>query len=455
MIPGSKLIIKVNPEGNTDLLQIKGAHLNIEPGSNVEVIGLGPDFPPLSTYTIVQTTEPIIGHFDRVVIGSNGHFQGSLIYSPNEIKLFLKPLYFTPKVAQGNASCMAQYLDYLGIASCDLRSLFNWLDTLSPCDLTEALFYLQPSQFGALALAQEICTVAVRSAISHRLQEVYTNTCSPLSLFNLWIEPFALWAHQKQQSKHLGYHQHTYGAMLGFDYHPLPHLIVGVGISGTSTQLHWEKSAGKGFIQAGYAALYASWFTSHFSIDASILSSYDHYDAKRPIAFINREAHHKNNGYELAGQLALNLFLPYSIFQFQPQARAEYITLYQNDYNEHKAEDLNMKVEEKKFHLLRTELGLIASTCYKKPSSKIIPEIGLSWVNETRLNNADYEAHYPRLPSSFKVDLFNPNRNFFSPTAALSLLMDKELLTLSLRYTGQYASHFLANSFSAQLNWNF
>jgi len=75
MIPGSKLIIKVNPEGSTDLLQIKGAHLNIEPGSNVEVIGLGPDFPPLSTYTIVQTTEPIIGHFDRVVIGSNGHFK--------------------------------------------------------------------------------------------------------------------------------------------------------------------------------------------------------------------------------------------------------------------------------------------------------------------------------------------------------------------------------------------
>lgn len=454
MVEGSKFMIKVNARGDHDHFIVNN-RFQIESGATVEVLPFPERFPRSQCHTILTTTQPIEGQFDRVVIGNCGHFQGCLVYEPQAVRLILEPLYYSYKIQGGNAGYMAAYLDDASMYTYDFHPLFCKLDRLDCKQLEATLNQIQPSHTAGFALAKENTHFVARSALTHRLQEVYTNTCFSPSRYSVWVEPFGKFARQGDLTNEPGYNQNTGGAMLGFDVHPSNDFLAGVALGGSDTQLKWGQDKGNGSIQNMYGALYGSFLKPRYAIDASFLGGYGRNHGTRPLPILNRQATHHHTSYEWGAQLGFNLFFPTSIGQLQPVARVEYLSLTQKAFKEKGAECLGFKIRKKHFSLIRTEVGVIGSRCLQLQGDyQIIPELGLSWIYENRLNDPWLKARFSNSDKRFKVLVLNPNRNLVSPTLALTAFYNKKFTT-SLRFTGEYGSHLNENVISGQLNYNF
>jgi autotransporter-associated beta strand protein len=467
---GSTLTIEINPSGSTDLLNVSGA-VTINSSATLQIVPDPGTYQPGTSYTIV-TASSIAGTFSNVVINSPPglSLHGTVLYNPTNIMFDITSMgvSFRSAISTGNATILAvaDCLDGFSTASgSDSLVVVNALTALisNALALNAALNQLQPSLFTALALVQESNQSKVQSAFTHRLQELYTATCSEAwhdtDRYNVWIEPFGDYTHQRTHSDNQpGFNVRGGGVVLGSDFRAIKNLYVGLGGGYTYSDLHWKHDFGNCTVNSIYGGTYAAWRPKYYYLDALFSASGNFYEASRKIDFssIHRRAKNTHHGYELSGQLEGGLLLNTMNIEFQPYGRGAYFFVHEQGYNEHGASSLDLHVKHKKSDLWRAEAGLNISTCLDvQNAAKLIFAAHGSWIREHRSKGKRISANFLEINCPFTTRGFNPSRNLASVGASLTTLLWNDRGAIGLFYDCAFGSHYWDNQLSLRAGVGF
>jgi autotransporter-associated beta strand protein len=487
------LQIEVNPTQNSVLAVI--GDMTINPGSTLLVAPDPGAYASTQTYTVVTVTGAGTGTYSTVASTNPLRFKPTAIYNGFAladvglvdpfIQIVLDVVPFANIIKGGNAGAVAKCFDTVSVNSCsDIGTVIQVLDnmscTCSLSELREAFNEMQPSQYGALALAQENNDILVRAAITHRLDQVYPIDCEKQNTApvqqpgyyqntseniqtvqqtpkkdkgNVWFAPMGKYANQGNQQHNPGYHQASGGILLGTDYEISDSGYLGTAVAYTFTDVNLKKSSGKADINSYYGTVYGNWFSKRVFIDAAFIGAYNHYHAKRRIGFIDRTARNGHNGYQLAGSLGTGMLFTPDQYQIQPYARADYVYLHQGAYKEHGARCLNLKIEEKNSQYIRTDLGVKVAYCYKSEKLKYIPYFKASWIWEKQIDEGHLKAHFLASDCTFTVTGLAPHRSLFAPSMGLTILAHEDAFSFAIQYDAEVGHRFWENR--AYLNFGF
>lgn len=464
------LQIEVNDVGQASSVDVTG-NINISGGTTLKLVpDLGSYTNPI-TYTVATFTGTRTGTYSNVVTSLANRFTVTAIYNLHDIQVALGVTPFSIIITGGNAGAVSHCIESIPHGhGTDGLVVINALEVLSDDlnALRSAFNQLQPSQYAALALAQENNDILVRSALTQRSfyrcakekttenqQQTSPATETADRKGSVWFEPLGKYAHQNHQQQNVGYHAATGGALLGADYQILNSFFMGGAFGYTFTDLDWLRSAGRADINSYYGALYGAWSCERVFVDASIIGAYNHYDASRFIHFpgIHRRANNEHSGYQIAESLGTGLFFHPWEFDVEPFARADYIFLHQSGFKEHGAKSLDLKVESTDSRYIRTDLGVKASRCYKTPKVKCIPYFKLSWVWEKQLDGAHFESNFTDTSCSFKVTGLRPVRSLIAPSLGVSLLTYDDAFAFEFHDDVEVGTNFWENR--AYLNFSY
>jgi len=473
------LQIEVNDLGQASSVDVAG-DINISGGTTLKLVPeLGSYTTPL-TYTVATFTGTRTGTYSNVVTSLSNRFTVTEIYNANDIQVALGVNPFPIIINGGNAGAAAHCIESIPHGhGTDGLVVINALETLSDdlSALRKAFNQLQPSQYAALALAQENNDILIRSALTQRsfyrcakektVQEqpavAATDTNgtqqetapptekikeeTPVGKGTIWIEPLGKYANQNRQQQNAGYRASTGGALVGADYQLLDSTSLGGALGYTFTDLEWKSSAGKADINSYYATLYGTWSYDRYFVDATFIGAYNHYHAQRNIHFpgIHRHANNEHSGYQLAESLGTGVFFNQGDWQIQPFARADYIFLHQSGFKEHGAKSLDLTIEETNSRYIRTDLGVKADWCYKTAKLKYIPYLKASWVWEKQLDGAHFESRFRDTSCTFKVAGLRPVRGLFAPSIGITILAHEETFSFEFHYDAEVGKNFWEN----------
>jgi len=323
-----------------------------------------------------------------------------------------------------------------------------------------AIATLQPAHFSALGLEQESNFMLARSSLNNRMQELLDFPCADDVVWDedhdLWFDPVFDFTRQKSSQNDIGYYGSSYGAFLGYDFRIHRDVHVGASIGYTYSDVKWLKDVGSGLINSGYLSGYFIYRRPHFYLNGSIASGYSHYSATRHINFTKSkmDAQHKNHGFGYSADLEIGGRLGKKI-QVQPFVRNSYIGLYQQDFTEHGAQDLDLKVKSKEFSMYRLETGFIFSRCRDYKNWAVSPELDLSFIYEKELATGTFQAEFAKSGIRYNVQGMKPTRYLFSPGFSIDTVYKKVPVMIGLRYHGEIGANFYDQRFSGHLGYSF
>lgn len=430
-------------------------------------------YPATQTYTIVTTTGgvPLSSRF-ATVTGALPTFGLSVSYVGNNILLTETSLPFSNFFTSGNAGAVASCLDTLSPPSgSDLELVVAELRQLPTLgQLNDALSFMQPSQFTALALAEENATLYTSDAIFQRLKQDVRSckesckekkTCSPGKHQAFWLSPFGGFAFQTGKNRQVGFKTQTGGIATGYDFSPFHHWLFGAALGYAYEHLKWKHGRGDADMHNGYGALYVSGTGRYAYLFGALMGSYNHYHAERNIFFgqglvtpIDRSAKNSHQGGQGSAHLQGGLFFGKKV-QFLPFAQADYIFVHEGSYTEHGAKSLNLHVKNKNSDLLQAEVGVEISRCFSASKNKISPSLTLAAIREWRFLGKHIKSNLEDSSCVMRTEGMNPDRTLFSGTLGLLVLLPNENCTLSFQNETKVGERFQDNRLTAQFLYKF
>jgi len=445
----------------SDLLLVQG-DVTIASGSTLSINPTFDQFATSYLFTIISTPGNMVtGEFSNIV-SSLPFFVNAPTYLSDAVLLTLTRIPFSDVVTKGNAAKVAKCLDELAsTATGDLAFVLNLLQTsLSVPILTDALTQLQPSMLKGLALSQESNAFFLRSLLEYRIYNTnrqICKCCEESRCIRSWASLGWDTYLQKREGKEVGFHADTGYGFIGLDYQPICDALIGISVGYTYSDLAWKESRGTGTIQSGYGALYGSWLCNGFFVDGVFLGAYNHYNEKRDLRFrgLYRRAHGDFDGSELLANLRLGSIFTNGCVELRPFISVDYLSLWQNSFQEKGAKSLNLVVSSSHYTMLYAEAGTFLSFCYNCEPNLLFFDLRLSYIHEQRFNGETYKARFNGTDCSFHVKGLNPNRNIFSPGLGIRLDNCCNYFQYSINYDGEFADHFRNHNLFLTVEYSF
>ncbi|MBP7074019.1 MAG: autotransporter domain-containing protein [Rhabdochlamydiaceae bacterium] len=481
---------------STDLLLVNG-NVTIQNGATF-ILSPAPAFYPQDTvYEVIQSVGGTVSGAFSNFASTLPQVFGQLFYTDSTVYLYINLAKFQNVATKGNAHRVGVALDTIYDAGgSDLDALFMSLVALTDQQLIYALDQLHPALFKGMAVVQQNNIVKVHDALGYRFQNVLDNTyCKfkkecvkttqpsweeedniPPSKFKnckqfkpekkfveIWVSGLGDFLTQDNthfaSSPQIGYRNVTGGAVGGIDFNFKEHYYVGALGAYTHSDIDWREHKGSGDINSSYAGLYGSAIGKIFYGNASVIRSWNRYEAHRNIVFtgVNKVARHQNKGNQFLSHLDTGANLGVGGFVLRPFDSFDYITEQEHDFKERGAGILDLSVLGNSLRMYRNELGLNFARCFSFHRSQIILDAKLSWVHEERLKGKTATSQFVGTGVHFTTTGYYPDRDLFSPGLSLSFTTyTKELnLTGTLYYNGEFASKYADQSIGLQLGVQF
>ncbi len=470
---GSTLEIEISSSGGTvahDEVVINGSY-TIQPGATLLIEPTPGIYPASFDIPIVDASSgQQFGTFSNVLI-TLPTFQVTVEYlsGPGDINLMggIVQLPFSTFFTHGNEGAVAACLDTLSPApGSDLELVLGELRFIPTLDeLGEALNEMQPSQFTALALAQEYATLYTNETIFSRLLQL-SETCEearcPQKKRAYWISAYGAFSAQRDQNDNPGFHTADGGITTGVDYQFCPRGVLGAAVGYSAIDLSWKEHRGDADMQNGYGALYGNFGGKRGYLMGSLIGSYNSYHESRHIVIgnsliipIDRKAKSHHHGYQVSGQMRGGFLYPFHGVEFSPFGELDYLYVHENGFRESGAKSLNLKVHSKNSDLLKGEVGLAVNRCFSLSKNQVAPSLSLSVLHEWRFMGKKYKASFTDSSCVMHVKGINPERTLFSGSLGLTFLLPDEKQTLSLEYKGRFGDRYQDNQFLAQYLFHF
>jgi autotransporter-associated beta strand protein len=461
--PGSTLSIELSPT-TSSLLNVLGGNVTIQSPSTVVIMPQPGNYSPSMLYTLVSVPAGTVsGTYSSLVAVTNPFFSGTLIYNnpiPGSVQLQLGIVPFNTIITGGNAGAVAKCINAAALeASSDLLNIIQGLIFLPVEQVADALNLMQPSQLRALTLTEENNLLLVRTAISQRTQTLYQTLCERYSSndyhTSVWGNVSGDFVNQQKQQQNVGYQAWTGSVTFGADGRVGKHFILGASGAVNRSNVDWKKSRGDGMIKSYYAGPYLTLYGESGFLNLSAVGTYNNYHSTRHIKFsgVDRKAKSTHSGYGGIGHLDIGgIFYARKNLTISPMGGVDYVHLFEKGFKEKDADSLNLKVNSSKADLLRSELGLKIARCVPYEMATIAHDLKLSWIHEKRMHGEHLTAGFADQNSChFTVEGMQPNRDLFNVATGFNAMFRNDKISFSLRYEGEFASHYSDQSAYIQL----
>ena len=460
---GSDYLVELSNTAS-DLIASSGT-VTINAGSTLTLAAGGVLSMPLSSYTIITSTMPIVKLGDFTLINPFPRFNFSVKYDPNDVMLILASMNnFT---AKGNAAGVVKCFNgLLSNPNPDLEAIVSILSMQTLSQWQDSFNQMQPANFDDIAFAQENVAERIRQVYSRHFLEQKEIACPQQQHWRFWAAPFVEWVRQSGQGDLKGYKENFAGFTAALDWQ-VKHWVVTGGFSYAAADVNITHGHAKGDFNTYAGSLGAMWTASGFFTDALFSYLYSTADAHRNMKFsastptfsdsAKRKASHSQHSNEYMGHLGggydfkINHTLRHK-YNLSPFVGADYIYINQDGYTEHGAHSLDLKVQGKSYDLLRPEagLGFGYAGCFER--SKMLFDVSVSYAREFRFLGKKTKANFEGSNSChFTVTGLNPKNNLVCPTASIGVASAQNTISLTLTYYGEYGSHFIENAAEAEI----
>lgn len=344
--------------------------------------------------------------------------------------------------------------------SIDLVSVIEAMEGFNSEQLTEALDQLHPAAFGAFDLLSKDTNAFLTSILSrHSSQSCqwHLRSKSQTEKSSIWLNPFGYLYDQDRVGEQLAFHSTMEGIEGGWNFCAVKHTLFGIGAAYSLNHVNWHPDRGEGSLEKTSLSLYANYLKGNFSGHASLMGGLDILEASRLIHFstIHRRAHHRSRGYDGTAHLGASQDIDVGALFLRPFVNEDYTHLYQKAFFEEGARSLNLSVQGHHSHLLRSEVGLAASSRFRMGRKGCFsPSVWVSGINESFLKKNHFTSTFSGETIPFVVRAFSHSINFISPGAECSFLLDCGL-SAAVRYSAELARKSTIQKADLRFEWFF
>ncbi len=468
--------IEISPATSSQVIVTGTGELVL--GGTVNVTQDAGSYAATGTYTIVQG--PYSGTFDPIVTGGLSNFHFSLSYAPNFVYLLYAPQIST-KGLTGNNLKIASYFN--SNASIDVINLFS---SLNQAELTQALesaaptrsaFATYASQNGYLASSQ-VLSDHLRHGRLHQQESAsnpiaaahldsdqllaYTSremlkaqdkqtSCDKQGPCAMWLGTFGEYAHKKAQNETPAFNVGLGGVIAAFDYNGTNANVVGVGVAYVHSHLHESDGMGSASVDQGYMTAYGTLNAAKWYFDLALWGGYYHTSNRRKISFSG--FHHTAKSQTHGWQVAPHLEIGYDGFHLErcqvkwfgiePFLMGDWVGNWEQGFQEHGANILNMRQKGRFCSLFRGETGLRFHEIVKFDWGNIVFREKGSYAYQKTFHTGFITSSLIGTPGSFTVTTLTGAQNLgvFEFSMLVRPNNDKAPY-VDVRYQGEFGSSY-------------
>ena len=338
-------------------------------------------------------------------------------------------LLYTPFVNTGNLGNVANYLDTLKITPnidhSDLDTIYAVLDSIKFNDtynLASAINNIfNPERYdtiNAVGFHNEISfSDSLFDRNRARRQEmlnsfVSSNNISKISKGNdVWVQALSNYIGQDTETDHTGFSDGTKGIAGGVDLHPGKNVLLGFGATYIQNNLDWDNNGGNASIRNAKIAVYSSYFTQRFFVDAALTGGLNWTEAKRHINNIygivfgaagtslgqpisdpdlavgDRNASSDQTGQNFGLHFKSGINFKCRNWDVIPLARLSYVSLNQSGFTETGADAANLTLKPFYTQTIRAQVGAQLARSYQADNGTLItPNIEFGMAHDFPLN---------------------------------------------------------------------
>ncbi|CAK0768640.1 exported hypothetical protein [uncultured Gammaproteobacteria bacterium] len=245
---------------------------------------------------------------------------------------------------------------------------------------------------------------------------------------SVWARGLGVFSNNSGDDTHSGFNRTTAGALAGADMLVIPDLRVGATLGYARSDVTGKNASGNATVDSYYAGIYAGWTPSQWFVDGNLGFALNKVETERDIAFgiINRTAKGKTTGYNVSLETKTGYRFSLSDYTLEPSVSLRYDLSYSDTYTETGAEALNLTVQGKKRHSVRSGVGGRAiRTFHLNDGLALEPELRVRWDHD--ILDPGTTTKQSILGQEFTVTSAKTGRDAAVFGAGVSAVIDKNL----------------------------
>lgn len=455
--PSGNIKIKVNAEGQSDLIQVdETASLD----GKLYVIAQPGIYKKETQFSILEANK-IEGAFTGVENTISERDVFALTQEENRIGLLVtETMYHLPEVNEMSETSKSFMHLMQKEQFKEGTEAFTFIENLfaidNPKDLEKAYSQMTPVQLGGMTHESNINACNVANSFTNALRR---NDRCLSSISTIWVEPIGHYARQKHGSGLGNYKSYMGGFVIGSNHFVHEKIVVGAGVGYTDSYLKWAKDTGVSHVASFYAGLNAGWVEDAFYANASLIASTNAFKNKRHVNFSKIDHTTKSDHYGFGLISRLQTGYHFALTQnicLRPFIDLDFYTLYERSVNEKKSSPIHFHRDALISHELRSKVALEATGDFRCNSICFSPGILLGWIAQTPIGKADYKVSLNDTGKQLAVKKFQKHKINQQIALGANMVAAYEATTISLYYEFDFGKDCsFVHQASASLDWKF
>jgi outer membrane autotransporter protein len=306
-------------------------------------------------------------------------------------------------------------------------------------------------------------------ADASRSKKVRTKSCPPApclseGFFTGWLGAFGEYAHEKAQPEVAPFSFDVGGVVVGADYNCVNEDVLGFGGSYVYTHLSDGADAGNGHINQGFLGIYSLLHAAQLYFNLELWGGYYHTNQVRnmftdpfPVSSTS-----KTHGWQLAPHFEmgyegyLSRVCRAQWFGVGPFLLADWVANWEDDFSEHGAGPLNMRVKGRFCSLFRGETGVRLHETIKYSWGDLVFQEKASYAYQKMFGTGTITASFIGAPTSVTFLTLGTAQNL--GVAEFSVLfkpLNRKWPYGNLRYQGEFGSKYQSHQGIAEIGKDF
>jgi outer membrane autotransporter protein len=238
-----------------------------------------------------------------------------------------------------------------------------------------------------------------------------------------------------------GYDYRVNGTVIGFDQRHGGGLITGFSSGFSRGSAGIEDRMGTGSMDGAASSIYGSWSAAETYLESALSFARNHYTNRRSIVVgpLAQSAAADHEGNLFTAYLSGGRYIDLNRWVVEPYASMLFAQAYEEGFQE-SGDGLSLRIHDDRTRSLVSDVGLRIARSYEVPFGHLIPEAGVAWAYDFRLDDRRVTASLADVEGSeFSMPGEQTGRHGARFEAGLSW-QGAGGVAASLKYTGEFRS---------------
>lgn len=458
---GSRYLAEVEA-GRSDLLQVNGqamlngGEINVVPGAGRNLLAATDVVTNILTqhYTVLKAGKGVAGEFDSARAGL--FLTPDVLYQPNSVTLGLQrnTTRFADVANTPNQHNLAAAIEHLPVNHSVYQSL---LIAPSVEQARQAYRQLSGQVHADIASASVNNSRYVRDTLNGRLRQTQGAADSgeiKQDEQGAWVSLLGNWAHASGNENAAGFHDSTYGVLLGADGELVNKWRLGLATGYTRTSLHGNSASADS--DNYHLAFYTGKSYDNLNLRAGTAYTWHRIETSRSVGYYGQSSSDKAHYGAGTGQVfaEAGYRLNSAWVNMEPFANLAWVNYKSNGFNEHGGASA-VSGESQSTSATLSTLGLRADKRWSIGSEYAVTLRGeMGWQHQYNHPEREVGLRFVGSDATFNTATVAASRDGIVTKASAQVNVGK-MLDVSLSYTGLLSENYQDNGITAGLQWRF